>query len=111
MGVNHVQNSIFARRNLASSRHSNVLLPESFDAREQWGSICPSVKQVRDQSSCGSCWAFGAVEAMSDRICIASKGKLQPTLSARDLLSCCKACGFGCNGKIFDFLIELIFKN
>ncbi|KJH48539.1 papain family cysteine protease [Dictyocaulus viviparus] len=25
----------------------------------------------------GSCWAFGAVEAMSDRICIASMGKIQ----------------------------------
>lgn len=45
-----------------------------------------------------SCWAFGAVEAMSDRVCIASKGKQQPTLSARDLLSCCTGCGFGCNG-------------
>jgi cathepsin B len=98
MGVNHVQNSIVARRNLASSRHSNVQLPDSFDSREQWGSICPSVKQIRDQSSCGSCWAFGAVEAMSDRVCIASKGKQQPTLSARDLLSCCTGCGFGCNG-------------
>jgi len=98
MGVPNPRNSVEARRNLASSRHANVNLPEAFDAREQWGSICPSVTLVRDQSSCGSCWAFGAVEAMSDRICIASKGKQQPTLSARDLLSCCKNCGFGCNG-------------
>jgi len=98
MGVNHVQNSVNARRKLASTRHSNVALPDSFDARDQWGDQCPSVKQVRDQSSCGSCWAFGAVEAMTDRICIASKGKVKVTLSARDLLSCCTACGFGCNG-------------
>jgi cathepsin B len=98
MGVNHVQNSIAARRTLASSRHMDVELPESFDARVQWGSSCPSVNLIRDQSSCGSCWAFGAVEAMSDRVCIASKGRLQPTLSARDLLSCCSMCGFGCNG-------------
>lgn len=46
----------------------------------------------------GSCWAFGAVEAMSDRICIASHGELQVSLSADDLLSCCRSCGFGCNG-------------
>lgn len=98
MGVNHVSNSIQARRTLSNTRHENVELPESFDAREEWGDFCPSVRQVRDQSSCGSCWAFGAVEAMTDRICIASKGKVKPTLSARDLLSCCSACGFGCNG-------------
>ncbi|KAJ1374495.1 peptidyl-prolyl cis-trans isomerase cpr6 [Parelaphostrongylus tenuis] len=35
---------------------------------------------------------------MSDRICIASNEKIQVTLSADDLLSCCKSCGFGCMG-------------
>nr|1SP4_A Chain A, Cathepsin B [Bos taurus] len=48
-------------------------LPESFDAREQWPN-CPTIKEIRDQGSCGSCWAFGAVEAISDRICIHSNG-------------------------------------
>lgn len=41
---------------------------------------------------------FGAVEAMSDRICIHSKGKIKVHLSAKNLLSCCKDCGFGCDG-------------
>lgn len=30
-------------------------IPESFDARTQW-SNCPSIREVRDQGSCGSCW-------------------------------------------------------
>jgi len=48
---------------------------------------------------CGSCWAFGAVEAMSDRICIHSNFEKQVYLSATDLLSCCGFfCGMGCNG-------------
>ena len=47
-------------------------LPENFDLREQWPQ-CESLQEIRDQSTCGSCWAFGAAEAMSDRICIASK--------------------------------------
>lgn len=42
-------------------------LPEQFDARENWPN-CPTIKEIRDQGSCGSCWAFGAVEAMSDRV-------------------------------------------
>lgn len=73
-------------------------LPESFDARVQWPG-CDSIREIRDQSTCGSCWAFGAVEAISDRICIASGQKLQTRISSEDLLSCCGfSCGNGCNG-------------
>jgi len=72
-------------------------LPDEFDARKQWPN-CPSIGEIRDQSNCGSCWAFGAVEAMSDRICIASNGQQKIDISATDLTACCKACGFGCNG-------------
>ncbi|XP_044754716.1 cathepsin B-like [Coccinella septempunctata] len=72
-------------------------LPSNFDAREQWPE-CKSLDVVWDQSTCGSCWAFGAVEAMSDRICIHSNGTKQVLLSARDLLTCCYSCGDGCDG-------------
>lgn len=72
-------------------------LPENFDSREKW-SNCPTIKEIRDQASCGSCWAFGAVESMSDRICIHSGGKVNAHLSAEDLLTCCSSCGMGCNG-------------
>jgi len=72
-------------------------LPDSFDARTQWPD-CPTIKEIRDQGSCGSCWAFGAVEAMSDRICIVSSGAHSGHISAEDLLACCSECGFGCDG-------------
>ncbi|KAK7487324.1 hypothetical protein BaRGS_00021413 [Batillaria attramentaria] len=72
-------------------------LPDNFDAREKWTN-CPSLKEVRDQGNCGSCWAFGAVEAMSDRICIASNGANNAHLSAEDVMTCCRTCGNGCNG-------------
>lgn len=42
--------------------------------------------------------SFGATEAMSDRLCIASNGEITMDVSAEDLLSCCKGCGNGCNG-------------
>ncbi|XP_006824805.1 cathepsin B-like, partial [Saccoglossus kowalevskii] len=72
--------------------HPIVFLPDTFDARTQWPN-CPTIKEVRDQASCGSCWAFGAVEAMSDRYCIASGGDTNVHVSAEDLLTCC---GFEC---------------
>jgi cathepsin B len=50
-----------------------------------------------DPRSCGSCWAFGAVEAMPDRVCIHSNATIHAHISADDLVSCCHTCGFGCN--------------
>lgn len=90
------------KRNLAirlpTRVHPNVdALPTEFDARKAWPQ-CSTISEIRDQGACGSCWAFGAVEAMSDRICIASGGKLQTQISAEDLNSCCAECGDGCNG-------------
>ena len=81
-------------------------VPASFDARAQWPQ-CPSIAHIRDQSTCGSCWAFGAVEAMSDRLCIASNGTVKEELSAEDMLSCCgMSCGGGCNGGFPSRLLE-----
>ncbi|EFA09153.1 cathepsin B precursor [Tribolium castaneum] len=72
-------------------------IPETFDGRTHW-SQCPSLKNIRNQGNCGSCWAFGSVEVMTDRLCIASKGKTKFEFSADDLLACCTACGKGCDG-------------
>lgn len=51
-----------------------INLPESFDARENWKECAEVIGHVRDQSNCGSCWAFGATEAFNDRVCIKSAG-------------------------------------
>jgi len=80
-------------------RHIEPLkdIPDEFDSREAWPN-CPSIGEIRDQGSCGSCWAFGATEAISDRMCIATNGEFQADVSAEDLLTCCHGCGAGCNG-------------
>ncbi|VEN36813.1 unnamed protein product [Callosobruchus maculatus] len=66
-------------------------LPEEFDARKHW-SKCESIKEIRDQSGCGSCWAVSSASVMSDRICIHSDQKNQARISAADILECCVLC-------------------
>ncbi|XGW24209.1 hypothetical protein V3C99_005975, partial [Haemonchus contortus] len=69
-----------------------------FDAREVWKN-CSSITYIRDQSKCGSCWAVSAAEAMSDRICVQTKGRVQKLISGADILACCGSeCGKGCEG-------------
>ncbi|EYC18380.1 hypothetical protein Y032_0028g1832 [Ancylostoma ceylanicum] len=74
-------------------------IPEHFDSRERWPECRQIIETIRDQSNCGSCWAVSSAEAMSDRLCIQSGGKIKHLLSDTDILACCKSfCGQGCEG-------------
>ncbi|CAK8544487.1 unnamed protein product [Lathyrus sativus] len=71
-------------------------LPKEFDARTAWPQ-CNTIGRILDQGHCGSCWAFGAVESLSDRFCI--HFGVDVPLSVNDLLACCGfLCGSGCDG-------------
>jgi len=74
-------------------------IPVSFDAREQWP-LC-GIGNIRDQGSCGSCWAFGAAESFSDRACIANGLKEPVVLSPQYLLDCDTELD-GCGGGYVD---------
>lgn len=73
-------------------------LPESFDATSNpaWAGCSEVISEIRDQSACGCCWAFGAAEAASDRMCIATNGKVAVPLSAQDMCFC--GSRSGCSG-------------
>ena len=67
-------------------------VPESFDFRTQWPDC---VGEIRNQASCGSCWAFSGAVAFQQRLCIAGGDKV--VLSPQDSVSCDKA-NLGCQG-------------
>ena len=69
-------------------------IPNAFDSRVQW-SDC--ITPIRNQEHCGSCWAFSSATVLSDRFCIASKGKINVVLSPQYLVSCDKN-ESGCEG-------------
>ncbi|XGW24148.1 hypothetical protein V3C99_005954 [Haemonchus contortus] len=72
-------------------------IPAEYDPRITWAN-CSSFSAIRDQANCGSCWAVSTAAAITDRICIATKGKKQIEISASDIMSCCTKCGNGCRG-------------
>jgi len=72
----------------------SMAIPASFDSRNAWAGC---VGAIRDQGECGSCWAFGGVEALSDRFCIASNGSVNVTLAPLDPVTCDNT-NDGCQG-------------
>merc|ERR1711862_921653 len=72
--------------------HEHVEVPSGFDSRKQWpGCVHP----ILNQQQCGSCWAFGASEALSDRYCV--QKQINVVLSPQWLVSCDTG-NRGCNG-------------
>eukprot|EP01113_Clastostelium_recurvatum_P042277 TRINITY_DN6842_c0_g1_i1.p1 TRINITY_DN6842_c0_g1~~TRINITY_DN6842_c0_g1_i1.p1 ORF type:complete len:330 (-),score=68.84 TRINITY_DN6842_c0_g1_i1:51-1007(-) len=69
-------------------------IPTTFDSRQAWPN-CTTIGTVQNQARCGSCWAFGAVEAISDRFCITNKVNKQ--LSFQDMVTCDNS-DDGCEG-------------
>lgn len=76
-------------------------IPETFDAREKWSSCASVIGRVRDQSNCGSCWAFASTETFNDRFCIAT-GDAKTIFSPEDTSDCCSGSmclgSKGCSG-------------
>jgi len=71
-------------------------LPDELDPRNPLGGNATCIGPVLDQGKCGSCWAFGAAEAISDRLCMHASGVFTQ-LAPLDLVACDQNDG-GCEG-------------
>jgi cathepsin B len=81
-------------------------LPKNFVSQDKWPKC---IHEIRDQQKCGSCWAFGASEVLSDRFCIASDSKVNLVLSPQDMVSC-DTKDYGCQGGYLNVSWEYLEK-
>ena len=71
------------------TRSDIPFLPKEFEGRKVWKNY---LSEILDQKECGSCWAFAAASALSDRFNIQSLGGFHITLSPARIVFCDPQC-------------------
>jgi cathepsin L len=92
--------SLISRADPVQASHGAA--PDAIDYRDQ-----NVVNAIKDQGQCGSCWAFGTVQASESAYAL-KHGTLY-SLSEQNLLDCVTTCA-GCDGGLESLAFDYIIK-
>ncbi|XP_056848293.1 cysteine proteinase COT44 isoform X2 [Raphanus sativus] len=87
-----------------SAAVNDVEVPETVDWRQKG-----AVNAIKNQGTCGSCWAFSTAAAVEGVNKIVT-GELI-SLSEQELVDCDRSYNQGCNGGLMDYAFQFIMKN
>jgi len=73
------------------------VIPQFFDARQQFGYCKNVISDITDQKNCGSCWAMSTAGVISDRACI---NNISTVAYSPQYMVDCYMNQLGCNGGI-----------
>lgn len=95
-------NRVYPNENLSKYAQEEAdMLPKSIDWRNIDG--VNYISPIRNQGTCGSCYAFASMALLEANVRIESKNKLQPVFSTQDVVSCSEY-SQGCDGG-FPYLV------
>ena len=78
----------------SANGETRITIPDTFDARTQWSNC---VYAIRNQQSCGACWAFSSAMALAHRLCVATNAAKKVILSP-DYMVRCDTANMACKG-------------
>ena len=84
-----LQTAMAASLTATATAAATVAYPASLDLRTKYPK-CSSIRTIRSQGICSSCWAFSAMNSISDRYCI--KTGSERFFAPQDSLECCPNC-------------------
>ncbi|GMI96719.1 esponsive to dehydration 21B [Hibiscus trionum] len=103
LGVKKPNRKVSRRSDRYAPRVGDAL-PDSVDWRKK-GAVAP----VKDQGSCGSCWAFSTIAAVEGINQIVTGDLI--SLSEQELVDCDTYMNEGCNGGLMDYAFQFIIDN
>lgn len=100
--IEHITGLAMPQNWLTSAQFEEIEVPRSLPTSFNWADRTPfGLQPIRNQKSCGSCWAFATTAVLEALWILVHPGEYWPDFSEQELVSTCSKAG-DCGGGYFD---------